>query len=267
MFKDIVGHWAENVIKRMVKRSMLGGYPDGTFKPNDTATRAEVAAMIDRYYTTKWNLVKKLTPSVVKIIAKKGNYSCLGSGVVLDQEGYIATNVHVAVAGIEAADLEIFIDKFPNTSFPAKLMYGDFGQDIAILKAQVPYNLLKPVEMIDTVKWLEDLIIIGNPLGNLNTASMGIVSFENRIVNGTQWIQTDAAINPGNSGGGAFNLSGELVGLPTWKYVWADDAKTQPITNMGFIAPSMFIKKYYNQVRAGKMGFEGKEIEFILGEV
>src|SRR5690554_4220324 len=101
MFSDVLGHWAEKVISRMLRRNMIAGYEDGTFRPDKQITRAEVAAMLDKYYTAKWDLVKKLTPKVVTITAKKGTANSLGSGVILDKQGHVATNVHVIIAGIE----------------------------------------------------------------------------------------------------------------------------------------------------------------------
>jgi S1-C subfamily serine protease len=267
MFSDVLGHWAEKVISRMLRRNMIAGYEDGTFRPDKQITRAEVAAMLDKYYTAKWDLVKKLTPKVVTIIAKKGTANSLGSGVILDKQGHVATNVHVIIAGIEpASDIKVYFDKAPDIGFPAQVKYGDFAQDIAILKVDgVPQSWLSPVIFAEEVNWLEDIICIGAPLGYKNTATMGIVSYEERVISNTRWIQTDASINPGNSGGGAFNLYGELVGLPTFKVIWADEAKTQPIDNMGFITPYDEIKKVYEYVlNKQKLGLHGEPVEFVI---
>lgn len=269
MFKDVIGHWAEDIIRRMYRRNMVTGYEDGTFRPDNKVTRAEVATMIDKFYTAKWDLVRELTPKVVAITSQKGDTQSLGSGVILDKEGHIATNVHVIAAGLDIADdIKVYFDKAPKVGFNAEVKYGTFAQDIAILKVNnIPPDWLSPVEFATDIHWLEDIICIGSPLGYKNTATMGIVAYEDREISGTTWIQTDASINPGNSGGGAFNLYGELIGLPTFKVIWADKDKTQPVDNMGFITPYYKVKEAYEYVlNKYDVKLEGEPVDFILEE-
>lgn len=259
MFKDLSGkEWFYNALKRVAKYNLLSGFPDGTFRPKEPVLREQQASILDRLLhepalrlamrKARLNLVKKLTPSSVKILATdKNGRTALGSGVVLDKQGHIATNVHV-VGGLEVAPLiQVYIGDLP--PFRAAVRRGNLFQDVAVLKIDgVPEKYLYPVKFAEEVLWLEDVIIIGNPLGYLNTATVGIVSFEKRIrSNGSEWIQTDCAINPGNSGGGAFNLKGELIGLACWKIVWVDEEKTAAVDNMGFLVPFWHVKNEYEE--------------------
>ena len=85
MFKDIAGHWAKEAINRLARLNILNGYTDGTFKPDEPITRAETAAMLNKYDTRRKQLVRECVPSVVRVQTDKS----LGSGVVLDKR-YIA---------------------------------------------------------------------------------------------------------------------------------------------------------------------------------
>lgn len=282
MFKDLTGkEWFYNALKRVARYNLLSGYPDGTFKPKEPVLREQQVSILDRILhepalrlamrEARFNLVKKLTPSSVKITALcSDGLTSLGSGVVLDKAGHIATNVHV-VGGLEISEkIEVYIGNLP--AFRARVRYGNLFQDIAILKVDgVPNNYLHPVKIANEVLWLEDVICIGNPLGYLNTATVGIVSYEVRLKpNGSEWIQTDCAVNPGNSGGGAFNLKGELIGLACFKHIWADEARTIPIDNMGFLVPFWHVKKEYEKVLIANVDYQvvGElDEEFVLTDL
>lgn len=268
MFTDVKpGYWGYKIISRFLRMFAISGDPDGRFRPEDFTKRVETISFIEKYRTRSAELVKSLAPSVVTIKGKRADgRGALGSGVILDKQGYIATNVHVAMDGADPwHTLEVYLDSMP-VGLPAKVLRGLFGQDIAIIKIDVAPGLLQPVEFAQNPpELLDEVYCIGNPLGYTDTASKGVISCAKRIANGWEWIQTDAAINPGNSGGGAFNFMGELIGLPTWIYVWADEAKTIPVSNVGFIAPYWKIQELYKQTLSGNVGFEGEPTrEFIL---
>lgn len=140
--------------------------------------------------------------------------SSLGSGFVIDEEGFIVTNNHV----IEGAD-EIEVTFADGKTFPADLIGRDPDTDIAVLKIDAPYPLpavkFANSDDIEVGDWV---IAIGNPFGLGGSVSAGIVSARNRDINAgayDDFIQTDAAINKGNSGGPLFNLDGEVVGVNT----------------------------------------------------
>ena len=142
-----------------------------------------------------------------------------GSGFIIDEEGYVLTNVHV----VEQAD-EVWV-KLSNSDriIQAQPIVGLRSRDLAILKL-----MGKPGEKFQAVKLgaADDLLLgetvvaLGNPFGLGGSVSRGILSAKNRrSSNGAaqmevaDWLQTDAAINPGNSGGPLINLKGEVIGV------------------------------------------------------
>ena len=138
----------------------------------------------------------------------------LGSGFVIDKEGFIVTNNHV----IEGADsIEV---AFPNgDSYDAELIGRDPSTDIAVLKIDAGKDMpFVDFAGADSAKVGEWVIAIGNPLGYSSSVAAGIVSARNRNISMGKYddfIQTDVAINKGNSGGPLFNMDGDVVGVNT----------------------------------------------------
>lgn len=139
----------------------------------------------------------------------------LGSGVIVNPDGYIITNNHV-IAG--ATDIEVFTES--HRKFRARLIGTDPRTDIAVLK--IDASGLPTLTLGDSSKLkVGDLVFaIGDPFGIGETATTGIVSATGRAIGGRiehyqDFIQTDAAINPGNSGGALIDLHGYLVGINT----------------------------------------------------
>jgi serine protease Do len=139
----------------------------------------------------------------------------LGSGVVVNPDGYILAHDHV-VSG--ASDIQVFTQD--KKKFKAKVIGTDSKTDIAVLK--VDASGLPASTLGDSSKLkVGDLVFaIGDPFGVGETATMGIVSATGRGLGGAlehyeDFIQTDAAINPGNSGGALLDLHGDLVGTNT----------------------------------------------------
>lgn len=141
-----------------------------------------------------------------------------GSGVIIDEEGYVLTNVHV----VEDAT-EIVVTLADNRSYPAELVVGTRKSDIALLKIRAkPGERFVPILFAadDDLLLGETVIALGNPFGLGGSVSRGILSSKTRrssaqdgVLDMEDWIQTDAAINPGNSGGPLVNLEGNLIGL------------------------------------------------------
>jgi len=138
----------------------------------------------------------------------------LGSGFVVDADGYIVTNNHV----IEGADLiEV---TFPNgDTYEAELLGRDPATDIALLKIEagkpMPFVKFGDSDNAEVGEWV---MAIGNPFGYSGSVAAGIISARNRdISHGSydDFIQTDVAINKGNSGGPLFNMDGDVVGVNT----------------------------------------------------
>ena len=138
----------------------------------------------------------------------------LGSGFIIDREGYIVTNHHV----IANAD-EIKVKLSTGEAFDAKVVGHDPKTDLALIKIDAPDDLT-PLKMGDSDKlrvgtWV---VAIGSPFGLEQTVTAGIVSAKGRTIGAgpyDDFIQTDASINPGNSGGPLFNMKGEVVGINT----------------------------------------------------
>lgn len=138
----------------------------------------------------------------------------LGSGFVIDKEGYILTNNHV----VEKATT-IKVKLSDEKEYDARIVGRDPKTDIALIKIDVrqslPVAVMGDSESLQVGDWV---VAIGNPFGLEHTVTAGIVSAKGRIIGAgpyDQFIQTDASINPGNSGGPLLNLKGEVVGINT----------------------------------------------------
>jgi len=141
-----------------------------------------------------------------------------GSGVIIDEDGWVLTNAHV----IEDAD-EIWVRLHDNRILQAKLETGTRKSDVALLKLRS-----QPGEKFPAVKFAADddlllgetVIALGNPFGLGGSVSRGILSsgprrapMDDQPLKPADWLQTDASINPGNSGGPLINLRGEIIGM------------------------------------------------------
>lgn len=169
----------------------------------------------------------------------------LGSGFVIDAEGYIVTNNHV----IESAD-EVTVN-FPNgDSAAAEIVGRDPKTDLALLKLiDTPAEPLAVVDFgdSDSLRVGDWVMAIGNPFGLGGSVSAGIVSARGRSIDVgpyDDFIQTDAAINRGNSGGPLFNLRGEVIGVNTAIY-----SPTGGWVGIGFATPSNIAREVVDQLR------------------
>ena len=174
---------------------------------------------------TRAQVVEMAAPSVVGIDAifeqtvsywgQRQTYDApgSGSGVILTEDGYIATCAHV-VNGAKSIRVTLNDD----TSYDATIVGVDTRNDIAIIRIEAQNLVAASLGDSSMLTVGEDVIAIGNPLGELRgTATSGIISAVRRTVevegNTMELVQTDAAISPGNSGGGLFNSSGKLIGI------------------------------------------------------
>lgn len=164
-----------------------------------------------------------------------------GSGFVLDTDGHILTNFHV----IEAAQ-RILVTMYNGKSYDAEPVGVDPINDIAIIKLDVPPELLSPITLGDSsaLKVGMKVLAIGNPFGLERTMTTGIISSLNRTLPVTRArsiksvIQIDAAINPGNSGGPLLDSHGRLIGMNT-----AIASQTGQSAGIGFAIPSNLIAR------------------------
>ena len=141
----------------------------------------------------------------------------LGTGFLIDQDGFIITNNHV----VDHAT-EVIVTMMDHRQYRAKIVGTDQKLDLALLQIRdkdqkVPTNL-SPVTMGDSekVRIAESVFAVGNPFGLQHTVTAGIISAKNRTIGigpFDNFLQTDASINPGNSGGPLFNFKGEVIGI------------------------------------------------------
>ena len=220
------------MILTMILSSLLGAFISGTYFAKNTSdgrtTRQDSElSQLDLSEATGSELtvsqiVDKNENAVVEIMMSGtaqnmwGQLQLVqgaGSGVIMTEDGYIATNTHV----IQGAN-KVEVTLHNGESYPARIIGSDPANDIAVIK--IDATGLTPATIGDssTVDVGDLAVAIGNPLGQLGgTATTGIISALDRTldVEGTTLtlMQTDAAINGGNSGGGLFNSKGELIGI------------------------------------------------------
>src|SRR5687767_7897661 len=137
----------------------------------------------------------------------------VGSGVIVNANGYILTNHHV----VDGAT-DIKVELTDNRTFSAKLVGSDQPSDLAVLKVEATGLPTVSVGDSDRVRVGDVVLALGNPLGIGQTVTSGIVSAKGRatgLSDGSfeDFIQTDASINRGNSGGALVNINGELIGI------------------------------------------------------
>ncbi|MEI7668849.1 MAG: Do family serine endopeptidase, partial [Pseudomonadota bacterium] len=188
----------------------------------------------------------------------------LGSGFVIDENGYIATNNHV----IADAD-EITVIFSDDSKLKAKIVGRDVKTDLALLKVEAGKKL--PAAVLgdsDNARVGDWVIAIGNPFGLGGTVTAGIVSARARNINSgpfDDFIQTDAAINRGNSVGPLFNSKGEVVGINT-----AIFSPTGGSIGIGFAVPMALAKPVFSQLKSsGKIerGWLGVKIQQVTEEI
>lgn len=192
--------------------------------------------------------------------------SSLGSGVILNQQGYIITNNHV-IAGAD----RIVVALKDGREAPAKIVGTDPETDLAILKTELKQLPSITLSSSDSLRVGDVVLAIGNPFGVGQTVTMGIVSATGRNGLGLNtyedFLQTDAAINPGNSGGALVDAIGNLVGINT-----AIFSKSGGSQGIGFAIPSSLAKKVmtdlieHGRVIRGWLGIEIQELTPRLAE-
>ncbi len=173
----------------------------------------------------------------------------MGSGVIVDQRGYIVTNAHVVN---NATRIKVTLPD--NRSFEAELVAVDLDRDLALLKipgGNLPVATLGNSDDLMIGEWA---IAIGNPFGFLMedaqpTVTVGVISALHRDIKSgrgnavyTDMIQTDAAINPGNSGGPLVNALGEVIGINTFIFSHAGGSE-----GVGFARPINEVKRFIDE--------------------
>jgi Do/DeqQ family serine protease len=179
----------------------------------------------------------------------------VGSGVIINSEGYILTNHHV----VDGA-LEIRVELTDNRTYTAKLVGSDPPSDLAVLKIEARNLPTVAMGDSDKVRVGDPVLALGNPMGIGQTVTSGIVSAKGRstgLSDGSfeDFLQTDAAINRGSSGGALVNTNGELIGINSQIL-----SPSGGNIGIGFAIPSNMAKAVMDQllktgkVRRGMMG-------------
>ena len=203
------------------------------------------------------DLVKASNDSKIAVVyiessTSSGNYFgsrntgvSTGSGVIISDNGYIATNHHV----IEGAnEFSILMDD--GREFEAKLIGSDPSTDLALLKVDakdLPHLAFGDSDSLMIGEWV---LAIGNPFRLYSTVTAGIVSAKSRNINILDdsaieaFIQTDAAVNPGNSGGALVNTRGQLMGINTAIMTYSGQYE-----GFSFAIPSNLAKKVLEDIR------------------
>lgn len=171
-----------------------------------------------------------------------------GSGVIIDERGYILTNNHVVE---NSSKLEIVFSD--GSSAPAELIGSDIFADLAVVKVDVEVPAIASLGDSDALQPGETVIAIGSALGDFkNTVTVGVVSALNRQLDTGKGfaleglIQTDAAINSGNSGGPLIDLAGQVIGINT--AVVRGAGFSAPAEGLGFAVPANTVREISQQI-------------------
>jgi serine protease Do len=173
----------------------------------------------------------------------------VGSGFILNADGYVLTNAHV----VEGAE-EVIVTLADKREFKAKTIGADKRSDVALVKIEasgLPTVRLGDVSKLKVGEWV---IAIGSPFGLESTVTAGIVSAKSRDTGDLlPLIQTDVAINPGNSGGPLINMRGEVVGINSQIY-----SRSGGYMGISFAIPIDEATRVSEQLRAGGRVIRGR---------
>lgn len=246
----VVGAGGVLAMKNAAQSGTKAATPSGTatiLVSGSDHTTVETASIETGTLMTASQVYTKYVNSTVGITTEITGYNffgqpttsaAAGSGFILTADGYILTNQHV----IDGAN-SITVTMYDGSKYDAALIGEDASNDIAVLK--IDAQNLTPVVLgsSDSLKVGDDVIAIGNPLGELTfSLTKGTVSALNREITLSSGvtmnlIQTDTAINSGNSGGAMLNLYGEVVGITNAKYSSNSYSGEASIDNIGFAIP------------------------------
>jgi len=188
----------------------------------------------------------------------------LGSGVIIDADGYILTNNHV----VAEAD-EIMVHLADGREFKAKVIGTDPPTDIAVIQIKAERLPVAQLGNSDKVEVGDLVLAIGSPFGLEQTVTFGIISATGRggvgITDYENFLQTDAAINPGNSGGPLVDMRGQVIGINT-----AIASRSGGYMGVGFSVPANLASEVMKRIReTGKVvrGWLGVGIQRLTPEL
>jgi len=215
-------------------------------KKNKKASHTVALVNDEQFYSQNKKLKKKsikdLVPKLGESVVVVNTPSGLGTGFIINENGYLVTNYHV-IEKEKNIKITMFLKKGKTIETivykKIKIVSINPFMDLALLKIDDEPNKkfnylnlgsIKDNNVGDTV------FAIGTPLGLERSVTQGIISSSNRNYNGILYLQTTAPINPGNSGGPLFNLKGEVIGVTNMGYVFSD--------GLGFAIPIDYLKHF-----------------------
>lgn len=253
-----VGKIAGLLLITMIGGVFGSGLTYSLMKSNNIVSTKQIISSVPQSFTTSTSdamsaadAFNKVAPAVV-IVSTKGASSNgftsgegMGSGFIINEEGYILTNYHV----ISTAK-EITVTLSDNTEVSATVVNYDAEKDIAMIKLKEGTKVPAIAELGDSDEVYPgaEVIAIGTPLSKnfAQTLTKGVISGSNRTIDGqsgtsVNLIQTDAAINPGNSGGPLVNTKGQVIGINSMK-IDSEALGTTNIEGIGFAIPINEVK-------------------------
>lgn len=207
-----------------------------------------------------------------------GHEKSIGSGVIVDPDGYIVTNAHVikGAVTIRVVVAPAFLPDEPSDdptnlrTVDAKIIGIDQESDLALLKIEEKGLPTLKFMNSDRLRQGDLVLAIGAPMGLRNSVSFGVVSSPDRSVgddNPKVYIQTDASINPGNSGGALVTMTGLLAGLNA--FIVSQSGGNE---GLGFAIPANTVRDVYSQLRKngyvsrGEVGIYAQDITFVMAK-
>ena len=241
---------------------------------NNNPQTASINVEGDNPETIYKAVVQKAMPSVVGIttVSTQNDFfvgarqtSGVGTGVIVDERGYILTNSHVVDDGAATSVTVLFYD---GSKQEAKVLWNEKALDLAVIKVEKTGLPVAELGDSDTVEVGDISVAIGNPLGLEfeRSVTQGIISGLNRSIQISETesidnlIQTDASINPGNSGGPLLNSKGQVIAI--------NSAKISSAEGLGFAIPINIAKPIVDQfIEKGEfqrvyLGIRGVDVDY-----
>lgn len=291
MYSRSGSEWAGRAVRRVLLNA-------GCFMLASSPVLAQAPAaktdLLHQWSESTEVLVKKVAPCVVQVLATGygavteagqggtglvvGRQRAIGSGVIIDPDGYIVTNAHVvsgsqrvrvvmSLPGEDTSKLASVLSARGHT-VEARVIGVSPELDLALLKAEVTGLAALPISKYSNLRQGELVFAFGSPEGLRNSVTMGVVSSIARQPDPDSpqiYIQTDAPINPGNSGGPLVNADGELVGVNT--FIVSQSGGNE---GLGFAIPSGVVRfaypqlKKYGHVHRGEIGLQVQTVTPVL---
>ncbi len=249
--------------------------PLRSFSQSIRALAARVSPAVVQIQVSGYGVPEEEEGRTAGVIAPQ---HALGSGVIVDPDGYIMTNAHVVKGAVKVrvvlnppaknrAEARAGARSAP---VEARILGIDRESDLALIKVNQTGLPVLRFASSNALRQGDIVLAIGSPMGLRNSVSMGIVSAPERSVSEDSpmvYIQTDASINPGNSGGALVNVDGGLVGLNT--FILSQSGGSE---GLSFAIPSNIVRSVYQQLRQrghvhrGEIGVVAQSITPVLAE-